>query len=71
MHTHRHLPCLSPKSSARLHGGQIVVVIVVLVLGGALAWAGVPVILTAEMLTTCGLIGVHLARRSVPAAETR
>ncbi|MYY81558.1 MULTISPECIES: hypothetical protein [unclassified Streptomyces] len=53
-----------------MNGSQTVIVIVVLVLGSALARTGMPVILVAEVLTTCGLIGAHLARRPASATET-
>lgn len=49
---------------ARPDWNRTVIVIVVLVLGGALTRSGLPVVVVAEALTTCGLIGAHLARRS-------
>ncbi|MFF1375595.1 hypothetical protein [Streptomyces sp. NPDC058308] len=67
MRTHRRLPCATPKPAIRPDGHQTVVVIVVLVLGAALALTGMPVVVLAETLTACGLIGVRLARR-VPSA---
>ncbi|MFI2682196.1 hypothetical protein ACH5AV_02455 [Streptomyces sp. NPDC018586] len=41
----------------------------VLVLGAALALTGMPVVVVAELLATCGLIGAHLARRAPVAPE--
>ncbi|MBW5421906.1 hypothetical protein GKQ77_10050 [Streptomyces sp. BG9H] len=64
MYTHRRLTCATPKPAARLDGKQTVVVIVVLVLGVAMALTGMPVIVVAEVLTACGLIGAHVARRA-------
>ncbi|MGA4848490.1 hypothetical protein ACOBQB_20335 [Streptomyces sp. G5(2025)] len=67
MHSHRRPACGAPKPSVRPDGHRTVIVIVVLVLGAALALTGMPVIVVAEVLATCGLVGAHLARRA-PAA---
>ncbi|MEU6989115.1 hypothetical protein ABZ953_00430 [Streptomyces sp. NPDC046465] len=67
MRTHRRPTCatpIRPKPSIRPDGRQTVIVIVVLVLGAALALAGTPVAVLAETLTACGLIGAQLARRA-------
>ncbi len=68
MFTHQMLSYVTPPPSARLSGSQTVIIVVVLVLGVALTRMGLPVVLVAEVLATCGLIGVHLARRSASAA---
>ncbi|MEU7646005.1 hypothetical protein [Streptomyces huasconensis] len=71
MHSHRRTACIAPKPSVSLDGKQTVIVVVVLVLGVALAVTGMPVIVVAEVLATCGLIGAHLARRAPVTAEAR
>ncbi|MET9547654.1 hypothetical protein ABZY36_20475 [Streptomyces sp. NPDC006627] len=69
MHSHRRPPCVAPKPAVRPDGQRAVIVIVVLVLGAALALTGMPVVVVAETLATCGLIGAHLARRAPVAPE--
>lgn len=63
MRTHRP-PARSAPARPLTRRTVIVIVIVVLVLGAALTRGGLPVVVVAEALTTCGLIGAHLARRT-------
>ncbi|MEI5101989.1 hypothetical protein RB200_30025 [Streptomyces sp. PmtG] len=67
----RRLPCVVPRPFARPGAGQTVIVIVVLFLGSALALAGLPAVVIAEVLTAAGLIGAHLARRAPLAPDIR
>ncbi|MEU1133490.1 hypothetical protein ABZ383_27155 [Streptomyces sp. NPDC005900] len=67
MHSHRRPACVASPPRGQLDGRQTVIVIVVLVAGIALALTGMPVVVIAQVLATCGLIGAQVARRA-PAA---
>ncbi|MEV0438704.1 hypothetical protein AB0I46_07140 [Streptomyces spectabilis] len=67
----RRLSCVVPTPPARSTGEQTVIVVVVLVLGAALARAGLPVVVIAEVLTAAGLVGARLARRAPLAPDAR
>ncbi len=69
MHSPRRPACVAPQPPARPDGHRTVIVIVVLLLGAALALTDMPVVVVAEVLATCGLIGAQLARRAPSAAE--
>ncbi|MCI3928489.1 hypothetical protein [Streptomyces sp. AN091965] len=67
----RRLPCVVPTPPARPTGEQTVIVVVVLVLGAALALAGLPVVVIAEALTAAGVVAAQLARRAPLAPAER
>jgi hypothetical protein len=65
----RRLLCVVSKLPAPLGGGQTIILVVVLVLGAALALAGMPVVTIVEVLTATGLVGTHLVRRAPLASD--
>ncbi|MEU2561330.1 hypothetical protein ABZ626_18640 [Streptomyces longispororuber] len=68
----RRRPACAPGTPpARPGTGRTVIVVVVLVLGAALASAGLPAVVIAEVLAAAGLVGAHLARQAPLAPDAR
>ncbi|WP_282791985.1 hypothetical protein [Streptomyces sp. CC224B] len=63
--------CAPGTPPARPGTGRTVIVVVVLVLGAALASAGLPAVVIAEVLAAAGLVGAHLARQAPLAPDAR
>ncbi|MFR9758186.1 hypothetical protein [Streptomyces sp. TR06-5] len=62
--------CVGPEDHGRKYpsGRELTLIIVITIVSAVLAVNGMPVVTVLELVTGCGLVAVHLARRAPLAA---